>query len=231
MGWNMRKTVAYIRVSGKGQVKGDGPTRQKSAINSWAKDNKTEVVAWYQELGVSGTMAERPALARMLVDIEHNHKGVELVLVEGLHRLARDLLVQETILHNIWGLGLDVLPVDSGIGAKDGEEPSRKLIRQIMGAVAEYEKVLLEQKLRAARERIRAKEGRCEGRKPFGYYPGEQQTLEVIRQLRRSRGGKRLSYQKIADELNARGRPTRQGRPWGASAVQAIIKKQMPSLA
>ena len=39
-----------------------------------------------------------------------------------------------------------------------------------------------------------------------------------------AKGKARMSYAKIADALNAAGRPTRGGKPWGASAVQSILK-------
>jgi hypothetical protein len=46
-------------------------------------------------------------------------------------------------------------------------DPTRILVRQMMGAVAQYEKSQIVLKLRGARMRKRAKEGRCEGRKPY----------------------------------------------------------------
>ena len=63
-------------------------------------------------------------------------------------------------------------------------DPTRILMRQMMGAVAQYDKSQIVLKLRGARMRKRAKEGRCEGRKPFGYYEGENAALERIRALR-----------------------------------------------
>ena len=52
---------------------------------------------------------------------------------------------------------------------------------------------MLVAKLRKAREAMKAKTGRREGRKPFGFYPGEQETLKRLKQLhRKPRGGERL---------------------------------------
>ena len=45
-------------------------------------------------------------------------------------------------------------------------------MRQIFGAIAEYEKTMIVIKLRGARQRKKARTGRCEGRKPYGHYPG-----------------------------------------------------------
>ena len=63
-------------------------------------------------------------------------------------------------------------------------DPKRILVRQMMGAVAQYEKSQIVLKLRGARIRKRAKEGRCEGRKPYGYYEGEAEALDRLKALR-----------------------------------------------
>jgi len=63
-------------------------------------------------------------------------------------------------------------------------DPTRILVRQMMGAVGQYEKSQIVLKLRGARIRKRAKEGRCEGRKPYGYYEGEGAALERLKALR-----------------------------------------------
>jgi len=61
------------------------------------------------------------------------------------------------------------------------DDPSRVLIRQILGAFAQYERAMIVQKLRGARRRIRAKVGRCEGRKPYGTRPGEAEVIEHMK--------------------------------------------------
>ena len=54
------KAFAYLRVSGKDQVKGDGFTRQLSAIRAYAAANGITIKAIHKEEGVSGTMAASP---------------------------------------------------------------------------------------------------------------------------------------------------------------------------
>jgi hypothetical protein len=49
-----------------------------------------------------------------------------------------------------------------------------------MGAIAEYDRAMLTARMRVGRERKRAKEGRCEGRKPYGTRPGEQAVIECM---------------------------------------------------
>jgi len=52
--------------------------------------------------------------------------------------------------------------------------------------------------------------GRCEGRKPYGYYEGEARTLEKLRALR----AEGLGFDRIAAQMNEERIPTRTGRPW-----------------
>ena len=93
----MDKAFGYLRVSGKGQVKGDGFTRQENTIREYAKSKSIEIVKVYREKGVSGTLSNRPALAELIVDLTENGRGVRIVLVEKLDRVARDLMIQETM--------------------------------------------------------------------------------------------------------------------------------------
>jgi DNA invertase Pin-like site-specific DNA recombinase len=96
------------------------------------------------------------------------------------------------------------LPGPSGAIAEPdlcGDDPSRKLMRQIFGAIAEYDKAVIVIKLRVARQRMNARDGRCEGRKPFGHRPGEPEVIERIRALR----GEGLGVDSIADRLTRTG--------------------------
>ena len=77
----MRKAFAYLRVSGKGQVSGDGFPRQLKAIREYASAHGVRIVKVYREEGVSGTkdLEDRPALAAMMEALHAD--GVKLVLI------------------------------------------------------------------------------------------------------------------------------------------------------
>jgi len=90
---------------------------------------------------------------------------------------------------------------------------------KMMGAVAQYEKSQIVLKLRGARMRKRAKEGRCEGRKPYGYYEGEEAALERLKALR----AEGLGFDRIAARMNEEGISTRTGRPWHGVVVNRIL--------
>jgi DNA invertase Pin-like site-specific DNA recombinase len=219
--------IAYLRVSGKGQIDGDGFPRQQEAIGKRAKSLKYTLVDEFRDEGVSGTndMDDRPGLAALFDRIEVN--GVRVVLVENASRLARDLMVQEVILAEFRKLGVTVIEADGGNDLTVGStDPTATLIRQVLGAVSQFEKSVLVLKLRAARQRVRAKTGRCEGRKPYGSTPAEAAVVERIRSLRRKPvGGDRLSFQAIANKLNEEGVATRSGGPWRPSVIGQIVNR------
>jgi len=218
------QAVAYLRVSGKGQVEGDGFPRQREAIARYAKAARMCLVGEYLDGGVSGTteLDDRPGLAALLDRVKAD--GIRAVLVERADRVARDLIVGEMILMRFREAGARVID-GAGNDLTADDDPSRCLIRQVLGAVSEYDKRSIVIKLRAARDRIREKEGRCEGTLPFGAKAGEGAIVEHIRQLRRKRPGREpMSYARIAEHLNAEGCPSRFGRPWVAGTVWGIIR-------
>jgi DNA invertase Pin-like site-specific DNA recombinase len=217
--------VSYLRVSGKGQVEGDGLDRQRDAIARFAKAAGLEIRDEYRDEGVSGTkeLADRPGLAALLDRIESN--GVRLVVVERADRLARDLMVSEVIVDQLSRAGARVLTADGADLTASDADPTRTLIRQVLAAVSQFEKTVVVLKLRAARNRVRRRTGRCEGRKPFGSRPGENATLKRIIELRRKpRGGQRLSVAAIAGQLNRDRCPTRTGKPWRPGTVYGILR-------
>ena len=226
--------VAYMRCSGLGQADGDTWDRQEAAVKKYAKSAGLTVADgdWFRDVGISGTkdMGDRPGLAALLDRVESN--GVRVVLVENATRLARDLMVSEVILQQLRDAGCRVISCDSGTNLIDesDDDPTRRLIRQVLGAVAEFDRRVTVLKLRAARERIRRRTGQCEGRKPYGSRPGEAAVIERIRTLyRKPHGRSRRSLQEIADTLNADGVTTRTGKPWAKGTLHQIIKRGLPT--
>ena len=214
----MKKAFAYLRVSGKGQLEGDGFTRQLAAIKKHAATNGIRIGRVFREEGVSGTkdLENRPALQQLLVALHSN--GIRLVLVEKLDRLARDLMIQESIVADMKRNGFEIVSVTEPDMCSD--DPSRVLIRQILGAFAQYERAMIVQKLRGARQRIRAKSGRCEGRKPYGTRSGEAEVIERMKKLRQQG----TAVDTIAETLNTEGIKPRAGEKWYATSVYRVLK-------
>jgi DNA invertase Pin-like site-specific DNA recombinase len=224
--------VSYLRVSGKGQVDGDGFERQGQAIRAFCKASGLRIQGDFLEEGVTGTMEgiERPAFSRLLAT--RGSTNFDAIVVERMDRLARDLMVSEMLLRECRENGIKVFSADQGNltdMASDGGDPTRVLIRQIMGALAQWEKSVLVKKLKASRDRVRASGKRCEGVKPYGYFPGEAFILEQMQQRRAELiDGVPTSYQRIACQLNEAGCVTRSKKAWTAQLVRDILVNHKP---
>lgn len=214
------KVFGYMRCSSSGQVSGDTWARQEAAILRYAEANGLEVVGWYRDEGVSGTVEDREALAYMLVSLEENGHGVKTVIVEKLDRLSRDLMVQEAIVGNLKKGGFSLISAAEGSDLLS-DDPTRKLIRQLFGCLAEWEKSMLVLKLRASRERKRAATGKCEGQK--GYIEREPVVIEELRKYR----NEGMSFPEIARLFNeaSDGPNTLSGCEWTAANLARIWRR------
>lgn len=216
------KAFGYLRTSGRGQIGNDGFPRQREAISRYAKVNKIEIVQEFGDEAVTGTVdaMDRPGLTDLFVALKSN--GVRKVIVENPTRLARDLMISEIILAEFRKISVKVISADGGVDLTLGnDEPTGKLIRQILGAVAEWEKCALVQKLRASRLRMRRAGQRCEGKKPYGYTPEERKTIDLILAMRKN--GK--SFVAIAEQLNADAVKPRTGAKWHPTQIQRIVSR------
>ncbi len=222
-----KQAVAYCRVSSIGQQKnGSGLNRQEEIIAEYAGQAGYELIEVYHE-AMTGSDADRPMFTRMLADILSN--GCRVIIVERLDRLARDLVIQNQLVVMLCSKGLTLISADTqqDVTAAFFGDPMLKAMIQVQGVFAELDKSMLVAKLRKSREAKKAKTGRCEGRKPYGYYPGEDEVIKRIKQLyRKPRGEKRLGFQTIAKKLNEEGVPTRTGAKWSDVLVKSILTRK-----
>jgi DNA invertase Pin-like site-specific DNA recombinase len=213
----MKHAVAYFRTSSAtnvGQDK-DSLARQESAVRSYAARNDIEIVGEYYDAAVSGAdpVTQREGFSLMLQRIASN--GVRTILVETANRFARDLMVQETGWKMLQDLGVELVAVDSPMSFVE-DTPTANMVRQILGAVAEFDKALTVAKLRGARERMKAKTGKCEGRKSWAEM--DPAMVAMARELRRS--GKSLNAVRVA--LANLGYVSASGTPFTRSVVSRM---------
>ena len=211
----MKKIVAYCRVSGRGQLEGDGFDRQFDRIKRYCVDNGYQIEKVYKEQ-VSGTKeeTERLVFTEMVEDIRKS--GTKTVIVESLDRLARRYMVQEGLVIFLSAQGIDLINARSGENISEAfrDDPLRLMLIQLQGVVAEYNKSDLVRRLKKGRQSKKTKTGHCEGAFPYGSTDEEKEVLKRIGYFRRLQKGqhKRTTYQEIADKLNAEGIPTEKGR-------------------
>ena len=144
-------------------------------------------------------------------------------LREKVDRLARDLMVQEAIINDLKKKGFDLISALEGDDLLS-DDPTRKLVRQVLGAIAEYDKTMTVLKLRAARMRKRQREGKCEGAKSLREV--NPKLLNRIKLLRRPhKDGKRLKLHEIADRLNQEGYSTKRGKLFTGQNIANIMHR------
>jgi DNA invertase Pin-like site-specific DNA recombinase len=223
---NTVKAVAYLRTSSAANVGADKDSekRQRSAIESYAKRAGIEIVETFYDPAVSGAdpVHARPGFAAMLKRIEGN--GVRTIIVENANRFARDLMVQEVGYAILKERGVDLIAADSPSSFLD-DTPTAKLVRQVLGAIAEFDKAMTVAKLRAARDRKRATGIKVEGRKSYA-----ELNPELVRQAkrlrRRSPKGHQRSLREISAALSNIGFRNSSGRPFSASSIKAMIESK-----
>ncbi len=219
----MKKTpaVAYFRTSSAANVGADKDSerRQREAVQAYAKARGLEIVQEFYDPAVSGAdpIDARPAFTALMAFCGNG--GPKIVLVETASRFARDLVVQLTGHALMKQAGVELIPVDAPNHFTD-PTPTAELVRQILGAVSQFEKANLVAKLKHARDRKRAETGRCEGRKAVP----EPVIAEAKRLARKNpKTGERRSLREIAAELAKAGHLSPSGKPYFPGSIKAML--------
>jgi len=228
------KVVGYVRVSTATQVEdGLGLDVQKAAIRAWCKANGHRLTSILSDEGISGAkeLEDRPGLAEAIAIMRDGR--AQGVVVPRLDRLARDLIVQETILAEIRRIGGEVFstsPAEASYLTDDPDDPSRKMIRQVLGAVSEYERSMVVLRLRNGRRRKAQMGGYSSGAPAFGYeardgdlveLEEEQVTVNRIWDLRASGA----SLRAICSTLESEGHRSKRGGSWQPMAVKRVLDR------
>ncbi|MFO1132202.1 MAG: recombinase family protein [Hyphomicrobiales bacterium] len=220
--------VAYLRTSSAANVGADKDSdkRQLAAIRAFAEANRFEVVGVYYDAAVSGAdpVTERPGFMEMLERVVSN--GARTILVESPDRFARDLAVQLAGHDMLKGMGVSLIPATAPDFFTE-DTPTAVLVRQVLGAIAQFEKASTVTKLAAARKRRREAAGKCEGRKSHAELRPE--VVKFVKRLRRMGAGRKpkggvLSLRAIAAKLTAEGHVNEGGLPFNPKSIAAMLK-------
>ena len=228
------KIAAYLRVSTDKQAEaGHGLPVQRAAIKAWAAGHGHRIVGWHADEGISGSngLDTREALAVALAELrQHRAAGI---VVYRLDRLARDLIVQETLIGEIRKMGAEIFTTsaaEAGYLADDPDDPSRKLIRQILGAVNEYEKSMIVLRMKSGRAMKAKQGGYAYGSPAFGQRTEGKQLVTDDREAaiaariaELSAEGK--SLREIASALNLAGDVPKRGAVWHPVTVSRVIAR------
>lgn len=225
------RTWGYVRVSTDEQVEhGGGLEVQAEMVRAEAAARGLVVFDVLRDEGVSGGLLDRPALTSLLGWM----RSGDTVIIPRLDRLARDLIVQEQLLTTMWAAGITVVTCAATeqvyLAPDDPKAPDRKLIRQVLGAVAEYERAMIRARTHAGLLKASADGKRVSRWAPYGYVfdeagkrcvpnVDEQRMLRWWLFLRRAG----YSWAAITEASNNAGLRTRNGGAWMESPVRQTL--------
>ena len=177
------RVALYARVSTLD--KGQDTEVQLRELREYASRRRWSAVE-YVDNGVSGTKDSRPQLNRLMHDAQR--RRFDVVLVARFDRFARSVSHLLRALEQFHALGIDFVSLSE---ACDATTPQGKILFTILGAVAEFERALICERVRAGLANARAK-GRVPGPKPV--------TLDLASVAARRERGE--SLRTIAASLN-----------------------------
>jgi DNA invertase Pin-like site-specific DNA recombinase len=218
-----RNAVAYLRTSSKANVGADKDSdkRQLAAVEEYAKSAGFEIVDTFYDAAVSGAdpVVDRPGFAEMLTRLLSN--GARTILVESPDRFARDLMVQLAGHDMLKAKGITLIAASAPTFFLE-DTPTAVLVRQVLGAVAQFEKATTVAKLAAARKRKRLAIGKCEGRKSLAETNPDIVALAKRLARRKPKGGK-MSLRAVSAELAAQGHLNERGKPFNPKSVAVML--------
>ena len=232
----MKRTALYARVSTEKQEREDTIASQVDLLQQTATAHGYDLPpdSVFIDEGVSGTRLDRPALDR-LRDLAAEG-AFEVILVTAPDRLARRYAYQVVLVEEFTRCGCEVVFVQHSLGAS----PEERMLLQMQGVFAEYERALIQERTRRGRL-FAARQGRVNwGNPPYGYtYVRKTVTTpqhlmiheveaEVVRQIYRWCVEEQLSSYAIQRRLTTQGIPPRKAtRGWAQSSVIEILRDSL----
>jgi len=152
------RVALYARVS---TLNGQNPEAQLVELREYASRRGWEIAGEYVDAGVSGSKDSRPSLNRLMA---HAHqRRFDAILVWKLYRFGRSLKHLVTAIAELEALGVTFVSLKDNW---DLSTPLGRLMFQIVGAMAEFERELIRERIRAGMRR-RKLEGLSLGRAPI----------------------------------------------------------------
>jgi DNA invertase Pin-like site-specific DNA recombinase len=143
------RVALYARVS---TLNNQDPEMQLSELREYAARRGWQIVEEFTEQGVSGCKESRPALNRLMSDA--CRRRFDAILVWKIDRFGRSLKHLVNALAELAALGVAFISLRDNL---DLSTPSGRLMFQIIGAMAEFERALIQERVRAGLRNARNK--------------------------------------------------------------------------
>lgn len=227
------RVAIYARVSSERQEKEHTIGSQLEALRAYVAQNQMQLVEEFSDEGYSGARLDRPALDRMRDLAEQS--GFDVLLTYCADRLARKFVLQALILDELERFGVKVIFLEGGAA----DDPLSKLMHQITGAVAEFERAKITERYRRGKL-YRARCGEIVSPDvPFGYVKIprrdgvaahaeiEPTQAAIVRRIFETYVDGGLTIRQIAKRLTLDRTPTPgQVGQWHWSSVDRILREE-----
>jgi DNA invertase Pin-like site-specific DNA recombinase len=224
----MTKLIAYLRVSTNDQAEnGVGLDAQLDACQTYADRVGIELGRIFKDEGVSGgkELKDRPALLEAISILGRN----DILVVAKRDRLGRDPIAVAMIERAVLRKGGRIVSA-AGEGT-EGDDPSNVLMRRMIDAFAEYERLIIGARTKAALQ-SKIRRGERVGQVRYGFRlaedgkrlipePKELEIIDLACRLRK----KGLTLRRVSDELTKRGYTSRVGKSFGPKQVWVMVGK------
>src|SRR5204863_9124683 len=143
-----KRAAIYLRVSTTGQT----VENQRRELEQVAERRGWTVAATYEDAGISGAKGrdKRPGLDQMLKDA--SRRKFDVVMSWAIDRLGRSLQDLLGTIQDLEAVGVDLYLDQQNI---DTTTPSGRLLFQVTGAFAEFERTMIRQRVRAGLNAIK----------------------------------------------------------------------------
>jgi DNA invertase Pin-like site-specific DNA recombinase len=204
------KAAIYARVSTANN--GQDPTMQTRELREYCERRGWTVAGEYVDIGISGTKEKRPELDRLLG--EAHRRRFDAVVVWRFDRFARSVSHLLRALETFKSLGIEFVSLSEQV---DTSTPTGKMVFTVLGAVAELERSLIVERVRAGLRNAKAK-GKRIGR------PTSNVDASQIARLRASN----VSWREIGRKLGVSARTARRavsarGKTLSATAAVSAV--------
>jgi len=144
------RAAIYARVSTGHN--GQDPTMQTRELEEYCQRRGWELAGSYVDTGISGSKESRPELDRLMADA--HRRRFDAVAVWKFDRFARSVSHLLRALEPFKALGVDFVSLSEQV---DTTTPTGKMVFTVLGAVAELERSLIAERVRAGIRNARAK--------------------------------------------------------------------------
>jgi DNA invertase Pin-like site-specific DNA recombinase len=180
-----KRAAIYTRVSTTDQH----PEMQEQELRDYVARRNWTIHRIYSDKGVSGTVEKRPGLDALMDDCRH--RKMDVVIVWKFDRFARSLKQLLNALELFRELGIGFVSCTEAI---DTSLPHGEMLFQIIGAIAQWERSLIAERVKAGLQHARS-QGKTLGRPSLRLL-----TPEEIAKLRGERKRKQVPFRQLANK-------------------------------